>query len=139
MNKLISFLSFWFAVVAVGCSAPLPAFAAPFRGPAGERVTVAMLLEEAKSTPWSKGFVVGFIAGVFDNGAGQVHCAPLGVSEQLVITLAQIALESASEELKNGPADRVIATALNEKFPCAGDPQPSPKVDQDPRKLGDGA
>ena len=123
MKKLLPIL----AALAVGCSAPVPAFAA------GERVTGANIRDAiASKNSFSNGFVTGYIAGVFDAQLGLYHCTPPSVKEADIIRLAIERLMKNDEpdkmDLMTTGADAFVVRTFMNLYPCGAPAAPSGPV-----------
>jgi len=119
MKKLLPLL----AALAFSCAAPVPAFAA------GERVTGANIKAAILSdNPFSRGFVIGYIAGVFDSTLGIYHCTPSTVKEDDIIRLALDRLAKNDEpdkvDLLESVAAAFVARTFIDLYPCNRGAQP---------------
>lgn len=114
--------------VAVSC-----VFACSVSHAAGERVTGANIKAAVMSdNPFSRGFVTGYIAGVFDAHLGLYHCTPATVKSDDIIRLALERLSKNDEpdklDLLTVGADTFVVRTFMTLYPCGAPAAPSAPV-----------
>lgn len=100
---------------------------------AGERVTGANIKAAVMSdNQFSRGFVTGYIAGVFDAQLGLYHCTPATVKEDDIIRLALERLSKNDEpdklDLLTVGADTFVVRTFMTLYPCGVPAAPASPV-----------